>query len=308
MTGRGDLLLAFTAATALHAGALIYGAPLGSDAGGDGGEQRLTLQAATPEIAALVREWERQPEVFQTTALGTPDVPEAAPTSIRPDTQPKRNREPAKLTLVSRSIAPTALAAASPEAPVQRIEKPNAPETTMLAARPDKLPRPTLPDARPEPPPKVDVQPPTLDTAPDQVARPTPRPAKVTSPAAIPRVAEGSGASGKRGTAPATPTTDASKAAQRAAASAWAAAIERRIARHHIYPRNTRDEGRVRVAMVILPDGRLSGVSVAASSGSRSLDNAAVNAVMRAAPFPPAPDPLDDKFFNVGQWIVFQRR
>ena len=62
------------------------------------------------------------------------------------------------------------------------------------------------------------------------------------------------------------------------------------------------------MAMVVLPDGKLSRVSVVKSSGSSRLDKAAVEAVQRAAPFPPAPKSLDDEWFNVGQWISFEQR
>ena len=49
-------------------------------------------------------------------------------------------------------------------------------------------------------------------------------------------------------------------------------------------------------------------VTVARSSGALRLDQAAVHAVRRAAPFPPAPDTLEDEWFRVGQWITFDRR
>lgn len=60
--------------------------------------------------------------------------------------------------------------------------------------------------------------------------------------------------------------------------------------------------------MVILADGRLSKVSVSRSSGASLLDQAALDAVKRAAPFPPAPKILSDQWFDVGQWITFERK
>jgi protein TonB len=60
--------------------------------------------------------------------------------------------------------------------------------------------------------------------------------------------------------------------------------------------------------MVILSSGDLSRVSVARSSGAPRLDQAAVRAVEQAAPFPPAPKELNDAWYQVGQWISFERR
>ena len=122
------------------------------------------------------------------------------------------------------------------------------------------------------------------------------------------RVASGVGDGGIRGAARQEAAPKLSEDARRAAASAWAAAIQKRIARHYAYPRGTTREGRVRVAMVILPSGQLDRVSVVRSSGTAELDEAALAAVKRAAPFPPAPKALDDKWFDVGQWISFERR
>ena len=59
--------------------------------------------------------------------------------------------------------------------------------------------------------------------------------------------------------------------------------------------------------LVILRSGQLGQVTLAASSGRPALDDAALTAVRRAAPFPPAPDGLDDDWYRVAQWMSFRR-
>ena len=64
---------------------------------------------------------------------------------------------------------------------------------------------------------------------------------------------------------------------------------------HKHYPRMARRlglEGRVVLGFTILADGRLAGLRVVQSSGSELLDEAALEAVREAAPFPPFPPGL----------------
>lgn len=70
-----------------------------------------------------------------------------------------------------------------------------------------------------------------------------------------------------------------------------------KIESHKQYPEVARQqhmEGQVIVEFVINPDGSVSGLMVASSSGFESLDAAAVSAVKNAAPF----SPLPEKYFN----------
>jgi protein TonB len=59
--------------------------------------------------------------------------------------------------------------------------------------------------------------------------------------------------------------------------------------------------------MVILRSGQLGEVTLATSSGRAALDAAALSAVRRAAPFPPAPEGLTDDWYRVAQWMSFRR-
>lgn len=311
MTGRTDLLFAFAAAVALHAGAFALGFAPGSGGGaGHQGEDRVTVQMASPATLALIREWDIPPDTSPAPTLAEPDVRpvETAVTSFA-DTLPMRDAPQAPQAEVP---------SAAPQAALRQPSFPEAPAATdalvSLSGPTSVLPSQiTAPKAPVAPPvssgqmPDTRPPPPAADVAPRLVRRPTARPVQ-NSVANAQRVAKGAGAGVTRGVAHRQEAPKVSDTSRRAAANAWAATIQQRIARHHSYPGGTRAEGRVRVAMVILSDGRLDRVSVAKSSGTRALDAAALEAVKRAAPFPPAPDELDDKWFNVGQWIAFERR
>ncbi len=74
--------------------------------------------------------------------------------------------------------------------------------------------------------------------------------------------------------------------------SGYAGKIHSRIARAKRYPHSARaagEEGTVKVKFTVGPTGSVSGIRVAKSSGFASLDQAAIDAVSRAAPFPPLP-------------------
>jgi protein TonB len=95
---------------------------------------------------------------------------------------------------------------------------------------------------------------------------------------------EGGGeAAGQRGRAEAAGAGEAARAA-------WAAAVRARIERAKAWPQGAAGaSGRVALIIRIGADGRLLGAVVAQGSGDAALDAAAVAAVRRAAPFPPAP-------------------
>jgi protein TonB len=61
------------------------------------------------------------------------------------------------------------------------------------------------------------------------------------------------------------------------------------------------------VTLVVGRDGRLQGVSLAASSGSAALDRAAIEAVRRAGRFPPAPAGLDRAAYTFAVPMTFRR-
>lgn len=309
MSGRGDLFFAFFAAAAVHAGILAVGPGQSGGGAGDDGRDRISVAAASPSVAAVVRSWDTSPSTSEAQVLSSPNPAVEDYSGISREIPPKRVTQPetmppaldARDTPVVAWTAPTGL-----QIPDPATSLPNEPSLETDTAR---KPAPPLESA-----PVVDAlaaigkSRPASDDAPRIAERPSPRPAASDSEAVARRTAAGTGGAGSRGSTIPASLPKTSEAERQAATSAWAAVIQRRIAHHHVYPRGTRDEGRVRVAMVVLPNGKLAEVSVARSSGSPALDKAAVLAVRRAAPFPPAPKSLTDQWYDIGQWIAFERR
>ncbi|HHB11969.1 MAG TPA: energy transducer TonB [Chromatiales bacterium] len=76
----------------------------------------------------------------------------------------------------------------------------------------------------------------------------------------------------------------------------YLAGLRAAIMRHHYYPTRARrrhEEGRVRVAFLLRQDGRIEGLRVVASSGSRALDRAALRCVRAVGRYRPIPEVLD---------------
>lgn len=78
-----------------------------------------------------------------------------------------------------------------------------------------------------------------------------------------------------------------------ALAAKYADTVRSRIARRQRYPKKAERRGQTGVAVisfVVSKSGDISALRLARSSGNKSLDNAALSAAKRAAPFPPIPD------------------
>ena len=122
-----------TLSLGLHLGAATWigaGAPqnmVGDEAAGDHGHAQLSLSAAPQDLAALVDQWSRPPELSQV----IPDVPPmAAPLApMRPEIAPLA---PPNLTESRPELAPQLQEAA----PALEPEVPNAPMPTAPAPRP----------------------------------------------------------------------------------------------------------------------------------------------------------------------------
>ncbi|MEF3194313.1 MAG: energy transducer TonB [Halothiobacillaceae bacterium] len=88
----------------------------------------------------------------------------------------------------------------------------------------------------------------------------------------------------------------------------YRARIRQAIDEHKHYPRMARRlglEGRVVVAFTVEADGRLARVRVVESSGSEVLDEAALEAVRQAAPFPPFPDGVERRQWDFTLPLLF---
>jgi len=85
--------------------------------------------------------------------------------------------------------------------------------------------------------------------------------------------------------------------------------IRKKIESKKKYPELARDagiEGRSGVKMTILKDGQLEKVEIVDSSGNQILDNAALQSILKAAPFPPIPKDIRQSKIEVSIYLVFK--
>lgn len=85
--------------------------------------------------------------------------------------------------------------------------------------------------------------------------------------------------------------------------------VRKRIESKKRYPRSAREmglEGRSGVKLTILKDGSLENVEITESSGNELLDNAALESIRRAAPFPPIPESIERNKIDISVYIVFK--
>jgi TonB family protein len=85
--------------------------------------------------------------------------------------------------------------------------------------------------------------------------------------------------------------------------------IRKKIESKKKYPELAKDagiEGRSGIKMVILKDGQLEKAEIVDSSGSQVLDNAALQSVQNAAPFPPLPKGVKQSKIEVSIYLVFK--
>ncbi|MDG3576225.1 TonB family protein [Rhizobium sp. YJ-22] len=266
------------------------------------------LAAGDPEI---VESEEVQPEEL-TPAEPEPVVTQpvqaaqaVAPTEAQPETPPVEPQEPmvSNEPDVLTSIVPAEpmVAQAAPVmAPAEPVEPVEAMTQTAVApVEPQDIqpPEPEKPVEQPviqKPEPKKPVAREKPVEKPKPKKKPTPKKAGSKGDAAEDR---------KRGSADgseaANANRDGSRTAGRSATGAGSAAVanypgkvQSKIRRSVRVPsafRRERASMSVRVRLTIVSSGQLGGVSVARSSGVSELDEAVVNGVRRAAPFPPLP-------------------
>lgn len=261
----GAFAVAAGVAAGLHLAAfaaLGSGVSSGAESAGDGGDALVSLVASDASVAALVKAWERPPEVAlpEAPALAAPVV-EAAP--------------------MMPALKDAGAAASVPDLP----DLPMAEAGPALAA-PAPPPRPK-PKAEPKPAPEAAPAP--------VVEAPAPvKPAAEESVAQSGQAAAGKGGKGAAGNEGVALAATASGAAVANLRAEWGADIRARIERRKSYPRDGDGAtGMVKLRIVVAADGQLRGVDIAVSSGSEALDRAAVRAVERAGRFPRAPEGVE---------------
>ncbi|MEQ8902653.1 MAG: TonB family protein [Roseovarius sp.] len=306
-------------AVAVHAGVWTAAPDGNSGAGGAQGAESMTLEASSPQMAALVEAWRQPVELTREAAQPkSPPRPDATPVGLRPETAPRSGPAPT----APQMAAPTpdlpdveAAPLPTPEL-TDRAPQPTAPNPQADHAQPDAMSeqapaRPAM-TARLSNPTQTDALP-QADTAPAlprkrptaRPERPTPKPAR-SSPARSKEVARGDGGKKAGGAARAAPATTLDPTTRSSLMAEWGGTIRSRIERQKRYPRGTRSSGTVHLTLTVSDTGRLMAVRVRQSSGDRALDTAAVQAVQGARlPAKPAPLPGDSHSFNLP--VAFRR-
>jgi len=277
--GLREIALFVALSLAVHAGLFLQFSGGGTDGAGEDGASAITIAAADATLAALVAAWDRAPDVATDAPTAQPAPSDVEATLWTPDADRASDSfPPAPLPLPDPASAAPLPGTSAPPPPVTP-----RPRVQEVAAAPP-------PDMRPVPRPETAQ---TERTAPQQ-------------PSAAHR-ASGAGDGATAGQQATGARTTLSPQRRAALQAEWAGAIQSRIARNQRYPAGNHGEGRVKVELVILRSGQLGQVTLAASSGRPALDDAALTAVRRAAPFPPAPDGLEDDWYRVAQWMSFRR-
>lgn len=219
--------------------------------------------------------------------------------AAEPEPEAVPETEPARVTAPERLPAPEAVTgelAARPEtAPTapKETEEPSPAESADGAAAEDKpaaigpadIPAPRLKPERTQvaetgPPP----EPAEEREAPKAPAPVTPAAPPPSAPTAAQSAARSAGAGG-----------GASQTTGNAAASAYRAKVAAQLKRKRFYPnaaRRDRLTGSATVSFTLNASGRVTAARVVRSSGKRILDEAAIEMVRRASPYPPIPPGL----------------
>ncbi|WP_068118980.1 energy transducer TonB [Tropicimonas marinistellae] len=287
-----------TLAVALHLAFFLQMPSRGAQASGAGGEEFVTILAATEQVETMVAEWKRPPDVQ------TPEVRQAlapAPIQFEPPTAP------VELVALPELHRPEDMAPPEPDDIVTVREPPPPPppepepelepepeEATEQAPASGPMPK------RRETPPKEKPKP----EAPSKAAQPAQK-AQTASTGHAGQKAAGTGSGTQAGDGNQSVSTGVSKEKAATLQQVWGAKIRSRIERAKRFPSGRRESARVGVSLTVGADGRLLGVSVYRSSGIPTYDAAAVQSVRRVGRFPKAPKGLANKSYNFSVTLTF---
>ncbi|SNT27602.1 TonB family protein [Tropicimonas sediminicola] len=298
---RGAALAALALAAAAHGGVLLVQAaqPRIEIEGGAAGEMAVPGNSFADMSAGILSPEVANEAVSEPVSDTTPPVSSARLAPTAPTAKPLTSHaaqvsQPARVAptvqapsdvpvlQAARPVEQAAMTEAAAPAPMEpEVERPDeeAAEDAPTERAPTQAARP------PERPPRVEV------------ARPAPTKTQAEPPKRAAASAQGNSDTNARAgvaTGRAEATANASGAAEgrtsrqgNAAASNYPGKVFSRINRVRRSATNAR--GETVVAFAIGANGALASISIARSSGSPSLDEAALAQVRRAAPFPPPP-------------------
>ncbi|MEO1397995.1 MAG: TonB family protein [Pseudomonadota bacterium] len=344
MIRSAELSVFIALAVLVHLGFWFGFARPGSESAGSGGEATVSLMAASRDMAEMVEAWSQPVEVAQSLATPqTPAPPEAAPTVQAYVSEPKTQQAPPDA-LASPSIDNVAtVVLPSPVADLPEVEPPTAPQEIATPQTAFEQPAEVAAFEAPQPRqmnvpnpasqlPEIvqsSERPPLLDAAPRASLRPVARPdqkqaapkptpaqpvAQSPSPqpqteqqstGALPQTAAGQRSGQNAGNADTQRAATLSPATRQSLLAQWGASIRNSVERQKHYPRSTRANGTTLIRLTVSRSGGLLSASVARSSGSPALDQAALQAVQRAR-YRPAPRKLDVPQFSFNLPLSFK--
>lgn len=205
--------------------------------------------------------------------------------------RPRQLRVEVDLKLIAPAVVSPPVATPTPPAPTT---PPPAPAPPPTPAPPKKKPKQTK---QPKPKPKAKSA-----KIKNPRASPDPEPTPIARALVPPSMDQGPSG------APSTPTPEPPKRIPKSLLANYQRVIHQRIKRAQRYPRQSRqdhEEGTVKIGFVISSSGSVRGVRVVKSSGFGTIDRAAVDAVKRAAPFPPLPSGIERSEISVTVPIRF---
>lgn len=260
-------------AAGVHIGVWTLGqGPDGASSTGGSGAQNVTLAAASPSQAEMVRRWTTAPAVSTTSA---------------------------KLPSLSQNLSATAPALPRRDAPVA----PQPPILTGLPA-PAALDAPQIDTSPADPPPKAQaVVRPKERTA--EVIRNARK--SRDDRAQKQQVAQGKAKSSHRGTNGSDQIAAQDHAAANALRAQWGSAIYAQVRRNMRFPRGVSQGGTAKLALRIASNGKLQNLRLMRSSGNSDLDKAAIRAVSRAGRFSRAPKGLSGNLHDFSLSLTFAR-
>lgn len=255
----GEAVVFLALATGAHLGvwAVAPGTSGATSAGGSG-QDSITLSAATAAQVAMIKTWQRPPDI--TPALQSlsdaPPAPDSAPVLLQ-QTAPK-----------------------IPRAALRRLALP-APQA------------PELPELNSEPPPPAAKNEGIAEVRPKSrpLREPQTRPAAASEERKSQR-AEGSAQGQQRATDGDSKIASQSTARTNALRAEWGSAIYAQVRRTMRFPRGVDQGGTARLALRIASNGKLTDLRLTRSSGNAALDKAAMRAVSQAGRFARAPEGL----------------
>ncbi|MDX2482119.1 MAG: TonB family protein [Pseudodonghicola sp.] len=318
-------------AAGLHVLAFAALPGTGAQTQGAGGDGRITLQGASPQIEAMVAAWTAPPETAQPVTLAQPappaletaepeladTAPEPIPTRhvpTQPD-WPTASSPPDVAQLPLPRPIPAPPMADAPALPVPQpdpstMDRPEiAPRSPVLSSRQRTVPTPEAPPApvTPSAPDLVEARqpppPPPVPPKPREIA--APNPAQQASAAVQSQQAAGQGGGSQAGTGGTSERAALSSGQRRSLIAAWGAQITNRIERTKRAPRGLRKGGRVVLRLQVSRAGQLQSVTVRQGSGNAELDAAAIRAVRRAKRFPAAPEGLNKPVYSFSLPVRF---